>query len=318
MNLTNRRHFLARSAAVAAAASLPRFAAAQRKEPLFKISLAQWSLHKAIKAGELSNRDFAKTAKQDYGIDGIEYVNQLWTDLGKEWMDAAKDKAYVGELKKRADDLGVKSLLIMCDNPGQLGDSDEAKRASAIEGHYRWVEAAKELGCHSIRVNARSNTKLSPEEQQKLVADGLRRLSEFAAQHGLNVIVENHGGLSSDGNWLTGVMKLVDRKNCGTLPDFGNFRIGDAKEAAPKEYDRYQGVDELMAFAKGVSAKSHDFDEQGNETHTDFFKMMDIVVKKHGYHGYCGIEYEGSNLSEPEGIRATKKLLERVREKMSA
>jgi hypothetical protein len=127
------------------------------------------------------------------------------------------------------------------------------------------------------------------------------------------VIVENHGGLSSDGAWLTGVMKLVDRKNCGTLPDFGNFRLGEGKE-----YDRYQGVDELMAFAKAVSAKSHDFDEAGNDTQTDYFKMMDIVVKKHGYHGYCGIEYEGSKLTEPEGIRATKKLLERVREKMSA
>jgi L-ribulose-5-phosphate 3-epimerase len=310
--LSTRRDFLAASATIAAAAlSTP--AQAQAKEPVFKISLAQWSLHKAIKAGELSNRDFAKTAKQDYGIDGIEYVNQLWTDLGKEWMEAAKDKAYVGELKKRADDLGVKTLLIMCDNPGQLGDPDEAKRVAAVEGHYRWVEAAKELGCHSIRVNARSNTKLAPEEQQKLVADGLRRLAEFTAPHGLNVIVENHGGLSSDAKWLTGVMKLVDRKNCGTLPDFGNFRIGEGKE-----YDRYQGVDELMPFAKGVSAKSHDFDDQGNETKTDFFKIMDIVVKRHNYHGYCGIEYEGSKLSEPEGIRATKKLLERVREKMSA
>lgn len=311
--LSSRRDFLAASAGLAAAAALPRLASAQRgKEPLFKISLAEWSLNKAIKAGKLDNRDFAKTAKEDFGIDAIEYVNQLWGGRD-EWMARAKDKAYVGELKKRADDLGVKTLLIMCDNPGQLGDSDEAKRIQAVEGHYAWVEAAKALGCHSIRVNARSNTKLSPEEQQKLVADGLRRLSEFAAPHGLNVIVENHGGLSSDGQWLTGVMKLVDRKNCGTLPDFGNFRIGDSKE-----YDRYKGVDELMNFAKAVSAKTHDFDDQGNETHTDYFKMMDIVVKQHGYHGYCGIEYEGSKLSEPEGIKATKKLLERVREKMSA
>jgi sugar phosphate isomerase/epimerase len=312
-HLPARREFLATSTAIAAASALPRLLSAQAKEPLFKISLAQWSLNKAIKAGRLANRDFAKTAKEDFGIDAIEYVNQLWIDQGKEWMESAKDKAYVGELKKRADDLGVKTLLIMCDNPGQLGDPDEAKRITAVEGHYRWVEAAKELGSHSIRVNARSNTRLAPEEQQKLVADGLRRLSEFAAQHGLNVIVENHGGLSSDGKWLTGVMKLVDRKNCGTLPDFGNFRLGEGKE-----YDRYQGIDELMPFAKGVSAKSHDFDAEGNETSTDYFKMMDIVIKKHGYRGYCGIEYEGSKLSEPDGIRATKKLLERVREKMSA
>jgi L-ribulose-5-phosphate 3-epimerase len=309
---TSRRDFLAASAALTAAAAVPSLALGQAGKEPFKISLAEWSLNKAIKAGRLDNRDFAKTAKEDFGIDAIEYVNQLWGGRD-EWMAKAKDKAYVGELKKRADDLGVKTLLIMCDNPGQLGDSDEAKRITAVESHYAWVEAAKELGCHSIRVNARSNTKLTPEEQQKLVADGLRRLSEFAAKHGLNVIVENHGGLSSDGQWLTGVMKLVDRKNCGTLPDFGNFRVGEGKE-----YDRYQGVDELMPFAKAVSAKSHDFDDQGNETHTDYFKMMDIVVKKHGYHGYCGIEYEGSKLSEPEGIRATKKLLERVREKMSA
>jgi L-ribulose-5-phosphate 3-epimerase len=310
---TSRRDFLAVSAGLAAATALPPMTMGQAaKEPPFKISLAQWSLHKAIKAGQLDNRDFARAAKQDYGIEAIEYVNQLWGGKDDPWMEKAKDKAYVAELKKRADDLGVKTLLIMCDNPGQLGDSDEAKRKQAIEGHYPWVEAARELGCHSIRVNARSNTKLAPEEQQKLVADGLRRLSEFAAPHGLNVIVENHGGLSSDGQWLTGVMKLVDRKNCGTLPDFGNFRLADGKE-----YDRYKGVDELMSFAKAVSAKSHDFDDQGNETHTDYFKMLDIVVKQHGYHGYCGIEYEGSKLSEPDGIKATKKLLERAREKLA-
>jgi L-ribulose-5-phosphate 3-epimerase len=308
--MLSRRQFLATSASLAAATTLPRLSRAQAaKEPLYKISLAEWSLHKAIRAGELDNRDFAKTAK-DLGIDAIEYVNQLW-GAKDEWMAKAKDKSYVADLKKRGGDLGVKTLLIMCDNPGLIGDSDEAKRIQHVESHYAWVEAAKELGCHSIRTNARSVTKLAPEEQQKLVADGLRRLSEFAAQHGLNVIVENHGGLSSDGKWLAGVMKLVDRKNCGTLPDFGNFRIADGKE-----YDRYQGVDELMPFAKAVSAKTHEFDEQGNETKTDYFKMMDIVINKHGYRGYCGIEYEGSKLSEPEGIKASKRLLERVREKM--
>ena len=305
--LPSRRQFLAASAGLAVAAVVPRTvrAADDTKEPLFKISLAQWSLHKTIFGGKLDNRDFAKTAKEDYGIEAIEYVNQFW-------KDKAKDSAYVAELKKRAEDLGVKTLLIMCDGEGDLGNSDEKKRTTAVENHYKWVEAAKELGCHSIRVNAASDRKLSFEEQQKLAADGLRRLSEFAAPHGLNVIVENHGGLSSNGAWLAGVMKLVDRKNCGTLPDFGNFKISDEEE-----YDRYKGVDELMPFAKAVSAKSHDFAD-GKETHTDYFKMMDIVVKKHNYHGYCGIEYEGGTLSEPEGILATKKLLLAVREKMAA
>jgi len=306
----SRRQFLAASAGLAAAAALPRLAcfADDKKEPPFKISLAQWSLHRTLFDGKLDNRDFAKTAKNDYGIEAIEYVNQFW-------MDKAKDAAYVAELKKRSEDLGVKTLLIMCDKEGDLGDSDEKKRTTAVENHYKWVEAAQKLGCHSIRVNAASDKKLSFEEQQKLAADGLRRLSEFAAPHGLNVLVENHGGLSSNGKWLVGVMKLVDRKNCGTLPDFGNFKISEGEE-----YDRYQGVEELMPFARAVSAKSQEFDADGNEIRTDYFKMLEIVVKKYDYHGYCGIEFGGGGggtLSEPEGIIATKKLLERVREKMS-
>jgi L-ribulose-5-phosphate 3-epimerase len=304
-----RRDFLAASSAAAAVAACPRLASAQAKQPPFKISLAEWSLHRTIREGKLDNRDFAKTAKNDYGIDGIEYVNQFW-------KDKAKDKDYVAELKKRAEDLGVKTLLIMCDGEGALGDSDDKRRTQAVENHYKWVEAAKELACHSIRVNAQSNNRLSMEEQQKLAADGLRRLCEFAAPHGINVIVENHGGPSSNGQWLVGVMKLVDRKNCGTLPDFGNFRSVDEK-GQPLEYDKYKGVDELMGYAKAVSAKSYDFDENGNELVIDYPRMMEIVVKKHGYHGYCGIEYEGNKLSEPEGIRATKKQLERIRDQMA-
>lgn len=302
----SRRHFLAASAGLAAAAAFPQLTLAQAKEPPFKISLAEWSLHRTLQKGMLDNKDFAKTAKEKFGIEAIEYVNQFF-------KDKAKDTVYISELKKRAEDLGVKTLLIMCDGEGALGDPDEKKRTTAVENHYKWVEAAKELGCHSIRVNAQSGNNLAFEEQQKLAADGLRRLSEFAAPHGLNVIVENHGGLSSNGQWLAGVMKVVDKKNCGTLPDFGNFNLG-----GNKEYDRYLGVDELMPFAKAVSAKSYDFDAEGNDTKTDYFKIMEIVVKKHGYHGYCGIEYEGGNLSEDDGIKATKKLLERVREKLSA
>lgn len=297
----SRREFLATSAALAAGAAVGLSASrvfSQAKPPLFQISLAQWSLHRTIFGGKLNNLDFAKAAKEDYGIEAIEYVNQFF-------KDKAKDQKYLVDLKSRADGLGVKTLLIMVDGEGNLGDPDEAKRKQAIENHYKWVEASKFLGGHSIRVNAASSG--SYEEQRKLAADGLRRLSEFAAQHGLNVIVENHGGLSSNGKWLAEVMKMVDLKNCGTLPDFGNFH----------DYDRYQGVTETMPFAKAVSAKSHDFDAEGNETHTDYLKMMKIVLDA-GYHGYCGIEYEGGKLGEPEGIKATKALLERVREKLSA
>jgi sugar phosphate isomerase/epimerase len=206
-------------------------------------------------------------------------------------------------MKKRAADLGVESRLIMIDGEGALGDADESKRKQAIENHYKWVEAARFLGCKIIRVNAQSSG--SYEEQLERAADGLRRLTAFGATHKIDVIVENHGGLSSNGAWLAAVIK-VNHPRCGTLPDFGNFNLGDGKQ-----YDRYQGVKEMMPYAKAVSAKSHDFDEQGNETMTDYKRMMKIVIGA-GYHGFLGIEYEGNKLSEPDGIRATKRLLERV------
>ena len=278
----------------------------------FEISLAQWSLHRSLYSGELDHLDFAKISKENFGIDAIEYVNSFF-------FEKAEDKSYLKEMKNRADDYGVKSLLIMCDNEGSLGDPDNQKRQKAVENHYKWHEAAKYLGCHSIRVNAYLTESLhgleagdytktgSYENQVSLAADGLRKLTEFGAKLGMNTIVENHGGLSSDGAWLASVMKAVDHPMCGTLPDFGNFRIeGD------RWYDRYKGVKELMPFAKAVSAKSHDFDSNGNETRTDFFRMMDIVIDA-GYSGYVGIEYEGSGMDEMSGIKATKDLLERVK-----
>ena len=271
-------------------------------EPPFRISLAQWSLHRTLFDGKLDHLDFAKTARHTYGIEAVEYVNQFFA--GK-----AKDAAYLTEMKTRADGEGVRSLLIMCDGEGRLGDPDSEKRRQAVENHYKWVEAAKFLGCHSIRVNAASEG--SYEEQMKLAADGLRQLVIFGAEHGLDVIVENHGGLSSNGQWLSGVMKQVDHPRCGTLPDFGNFRI-----QGEEWYDRYQGVTELMPYAKAVSAKSHDFDSEGNETNTDYFRMMKIVLAA-GYNGFVGIEYEGGGLSEHEGILATQRLLLRCREALA-
>jgi sugar phosphate isomerase/epimerase len=300
---TSRRSFLA----MAAAAMVP---AARRvtaaDAPLFRISLAQWSLHNALFKKELKNTDFPVVTKRDYGIEAVEWVNQFW-------KDKATDAAYVAELKKICEGEGVTSVLIMCDGEGHLGDPDDAARGKAVENHRKWIEAAKALGCHSIRVNAHTAGKGSRDEQAKRAADGLRRLCEVAAPFDINVIVENHGQLSSDGAWLASVMKLVGLKNCGTLPDFGNFKL-----SASEEYDRYKGVDELMPFAKGVSAKSHDFNESGDEIHTDYRRMLDIVVKQHGWHGFIGIEYEGKKLGEPEGIKATKALLEKIRGAMKA
>jgi sugar phosphate isomerase/epimerase len=311
--LLSRRSFLGTTAAVAAGSLATRLFA-DDPPPLFKISLAEWSLHKALfgrSDKKLDNLDFAKTAREEFGIDAVEYVNQFF-------MDKAKDEKYLGDMKKRAADHGVRSLLIMCDGEGHLGDPDDAKRTQAVENHHKWVEAAAFLGCHSIRVNAASSG--SFEEQQKLAADGLRRLTEFAEKHNLSVLVENHGGLSSNGDWLAGVMKLVDHPHCGTLPDFGNFRVSENEW-----YDRYKGVSELMPYAKAVSAKSHNFDperplvtlDDNGGRETNYLKMMRIVLGA-GYRGYVGIEYEGSKLSEYEGIRQTKRLLVHVRDALAA
>ncbi len=291
----SRRDFLRTATAglIAAAAGGPVFAA--QTSARFKISLAQWSFHRALRAKQLDNLDFAVRAKKDYGIEGVEYVNQFF-------KDKARDQAYLAEMKKRADDNGVRNVLIMCDGEGALGDADPAKRQQAVENHYRWVEAAKYLGCHSIRVNAQSTG--TWDEQRDRAAEGLRKLSEFGAAHDINVIVENHGGLSSNGQWLVQTIKAANHPRCGTLPDFGNFRV-----SREEQYDRYKGVAELMPFAKGVSAKSHDFDASGNETQTDYARMMKIVLDT-GYNGYVGIEYEGSKLPEADGVRATLKLLQ--------
>ncbi len=264
-------------------------------------------MHKALYAKEFTNLDFPAKAKNDFGISAVEYVNSFF-------KDKAKDTAYLSELKKRCDDLGVTSVLIMCDGEGEMATLDASKRQEAVENHYKWVEAAKFLGCHSIRVNCFGIG--TAEEVAKAGTDGLRKLSEFAQPLGINVIVENHGGYSSDGKWLSAVIRGVGLPNCGTLPDFGNFCVrrekGDMWESPCVEmYDRYLGVEELMPFAKGVSAKSNNFDADGNCIETDYAKMLPIV-KAAGYKGYIGIEYEGSELSEAEGIRATKRLLEKV------
>jgi len=268
------------------------------KEP-FEISLAQWSWHRRLRGQQqpkMDNLDFAGEARQ-FGIEAVEYVNQFF-------KDKARDTNYLDEMKKRAKDNGVKSVLIMCDGEGALGDPDPQRRTQAVENHYKWLEAAKYLGCHSIRVNASSSG--SYDEQLKLATDGLRRLSEKAVEYKLNVIVENHGGLSSNSQWLTSVIKKVNLPNCGILPDFGNF---------PPEADNYNSVEMMMPFAKAVSAKSYDFNDTGDETKIDYYRMMKIVLDA-GYHGYVGIEYEGNRLSENDGILATKRLLEKIQKQL--
>jgi sugar phosphate isomerase/epimerase len=294
----SRRAFL--QTAALAAAGIPLlandiFAMKHMAKERFKISLAEWSLHRALWAKEMTNLEFPVKAAKDFGIFGVEYVSTFFKDTSKE---------YLGELLKISKDNGITNVLIMIDGQGSLGDTDPAARNKAVENHKPWIEAAKFLGCHSIRVNAAG--KGTEAEVANGVVESLTSLCNFGAPMKINVVVENHGGFSSNGKWLSGVMKRVNLKNCGTLPDFGNFRVGPSEE-----YDRYLGMQELMPFAKGVSAKSHEFDAEGNETKSDFYRMLQIV-KDSGYKGWVDVEYEGNKLSEPEGIMATRKLLEKA------
>ncbi|MBI1371268.1 MAG: TIM barrel protein [Phycisphaera sp.] len=310
----SRRDFVRGAAATAASISAMSFItpwarAVDEGNPLFRISLAEWSINKRIRGAEkpeMTNLDFPAFARE-CEIDAVEYVNQLW-------MDKARDMAYLKDLKKRCDDHGIYSNLIMCDHEGNLGDPDDKKRMEAVENHKKWADAAKFLGCKTIRVNAHSEG--TWDEQKKLAADGLVKLAEYCTPLGLNVVVENHGGLSSHGRWLSEVMMLANNPHIGTLPDFGNFRVdsvGKGKSKTDVWYDRYLGVHELMPFAKAVSAKTHEFDDKGNEIHTDYMKMMRIVLS-HGYRDWVGIEYEAGD--EKAGIIKTRDLLRRVRDEL--
>ncbi len=262
------------------------------QEQAYKISLAEWSLNRSIGKGTITNMDFPRIAKETYGLDAVEYVSTFFKGKGE-------DTEYLTKLKNECEKYGVKSLLIMVDGEGNLADTSLAARTKAIENHYKWVKAAKFLGCHSIRVNTAGKGTMG--QMQVAAIDGLSKLSAYAADYGINVIVENHGGNSSYGKWLAEIMKVVNKPNCGTLPDLGNFY----------EYDRYKGVTEMMPFAKGVSGKTHDFDENGNETQIDYVKMMKIIHDS-GYKGYIDVEYEGNKLNEDEGIKTSIALLRKV------
>ncbi len=276
----------------------------------FKISLAQWSLHKALFDGTLTHLDFIRDARKVYDVDAVEYVNQFF-------KDKAEDKAFLEEMTHVAVDNNLRQWLIMIDGEGHLASTDDKERTTAIENHYKWVHAAHHLGCASIRVNCAGEG--TAEDVASAGIDGLSRLSEYAKDYDINVIVENHGGYSSDGKWLAGVMSQVNLPNCGTLPDFGNFCLkrkeGDYRTCL-EEYDRYDGMKELLPYAKGVSAKSHDFDTEGQEVHSDYTRIMKMV-KDADYTDYVGIEYEGSELSEHDGIMATKRLLIEVGKELS-
>ena len=301
-----RRKFITRSLTAGASLAFvnPVFGSitsAQSATQSLEISLAQWSLHRKLFAGDMDHLDFARMS-QGFGCVGLEYVNAFF-------KDKATDVSYLKEMNSRAEDHQQKNILIMIDGEGGMAEKSAKKRLVNIENHYKWVEAAQVLGCHAIRVNLHGGEDRL--DAQKAGIDSLNRLAEFAKPFDVSILVENHGGFSSDGSWLADVMQNVSNENIGTLPDFGNFCIEHKEQECVSAYDRYQGMSELMPFAKALSAKSHAFDDQGNETQSDFFKMIQIA-KENQYSGYVGIEFEGTIVSEEEGIIKTKNLLDKA------
>ncbi len=271
------------------------------------ISLAQWSLHRSFEKGKLRAEDFASIARDDYGLLAVEYVNSFY-------QDKASDEKFWNTMKTRAEDAGVKSLLIMVDNEGDLGSTNDKKRTKAVQNHIKWLNAASLLKCHSIRVNAFGRGER--DVLKSSLTDGLGALAEEGSKRKINVLVENHGLHTSDAGFITDIIKDVDNKYLGTLPDFGNWCLnkewGSTMGGQCTEvYDPYKGVSEMLPFAKGVSAKSYEFDSDGNETTINYKKMFELV-KASDFNGYIGIEYEGSKLNEDKGIRATKNLIEKA------
>ena len=308
----NRKQFLSLAGVSTLGLAFPVPIFSSEKAAKNKISLAQWSMNRSFFSGKKDAHDFAVYAA-NMGFTGVEFVNQFYFDQLKNGTTSSKNVSSLAKtLNSRAKDNNITNVLIMVDLEGNLADSSSKEIKTAIEQHKKWVELAAEIGCHSIRVN------LSGEKDPKRWIDksveGLTGLCGFAKTMGINIIVENHGGLSSNGSLLVQVMKKTNLDNCGTLPDFGNFCIAHSWGNDPtceEWYDMYKGVAELIPYAKSVSAKSYDFDDNGNETKIDYAKMMKIV-KQNNYDGYIGVEYEGSRLGEKEGILATKNLIQRL------
>ena len=311
--MKTRRNFIKQSLLSAGALmTCSSFGLPLSQDPDFRISLAEWSFHRALETGKMDHLDFALRAKNEFGISAVEYVNGFFGGTKMNFKEAAKNRAYLNEMLKRSQDAGVLNHLLMCDDEGPLSSTDKKERLESVDNHKKWIEAAKVLGCVTVRVNLHGEG--SADDRKKASVDALSLLGDFAKPMQVNIVVENHGSVTSNAEWLTDVMKQVGRDNVGTLPDFGNFCIshpwGTIQEGCTDMYDIYKGIQQLLPYAKGVSAKTYDFDSKGEQPLMDYKRLIDIV-KASGFKGFIGIEYEGINQPEDEGVRNTQKLLKK-------
>jgi hypothetical protein len=310
---TSRRNFLRQSLVGAgtlmAASSFRSFG---KIETDIQISLAEWSFHRALQSGKMDHLDFPARAKNEFGISAVEYVNGFFGGTKMDFKEAAKNQPYLSELLKRSQDVGVVNHLLMCDDEGPLSTPGQKERLESVDNHKKWLDVAKFLKCKTIRVNLHGEG--TSDDRKKASVDSLGRLGEFAKPMNLNVVVENHGSVTSNGDWLIDVMKQVNMQNVGLLPDFGNFCIthpwGTIQEGCDEKYNIYKGIQQMLSYAKGVSAKTYDFDGNGEQPLLDYQRLIGIV-KSSGFKGYIGVEFEGINQSEEDGVRNTQLLLKK-------
>jgi hypothetical protein len=310
---TSRRNFIRQSLAGAGTIMIASsFRSFGNPEPEIQVSLAEWSFHRAIESGKMDHLDFPARAKKEFGISAVEYVNGFFGGKKMDFREAAKNKAYLDELLKRSRDAGVVNHLLMCDDEGPLSAPGQKERRESVDNHKKWLDASKILQCRTMRVNLHGEG--TSDDRKNASVDSLGRLGEYAKPLNLNVVVENHGSVTSDADWLVDVMKQVNMENVGLLPDFGNFCIthpwGTIQEGCDEKYDIYKGIQQMLPYAKGVSAKTYDFDGNGEQPLLDYKRLLGIV-KSSGFKGYIGVEFEGINQSEEEGIRNTQLLLKK-------
>ena len=326
--INSRRKFLKNTFSVFSTTLLaPNLFAKKIDKSKMDIGLQMYSFAPLIMQGKFDLLGFPDLVKNTYGINGAEY----WSIP---FMGRENDRDFLNDLKRRSDDNGVDNLIILVDDIDiktmqsgpSLASSNKNDRDTAIDYHKKWVDVAKNIGCHSIRINLRSEE----ENDQKILensSESISKLIEFSKQDIISIVIENHGGITGDADWLVSLMKNVDSKHLGTLPDFGtynfcikrgNLNFQSLSENCEDQYDKYLGVKKLMPYAKGVSAKSHEFDKDGEELSTNYSRMIKIISESN-YKGYITIEYEGAMkgmfggegtyLSPHEGILATKKLI---------
>jgi len=290
MQNQTRRSFLRHAALGGAAVTFtPSLFAIARDDPnRFQVGIQEYTFHRWI-GRKLDHLDYPALCKEKLGITHIEYWNRPFG--GKH-----TDKKYVGELVKRTTGEGMKNVLILVDAKNQLDDANKDQRDKAVDEHKGWIDCAAQLGCDAVRVNCRSGG--NPEANLKNAGDGVGRLCDYAKDTKVKVVIEPHGGHSQNPDWLLKAMKALDRTNAGILPDFNNFG----------RYDRYDAVTKTLPFAPAVCAKALKFDDKGNETRTDYFRMLKIVYDS-DFSGVITIEFEGGGIDPIEGSLMTKKLI---------